>query len=68
MIILRRRVNESIVIDSTIQIHVLRINSGKVKLGVSAPQSVPVQREEILRQFRASDDGTSCSIRGGAEK
>ena len=47
MLILSRKLNESIVIDGRIIVKVLRIDKDTVKLGIQAPQELPVHREEI---------------------
>ena len=47
MLILTRKVNDSIVIGSAVQVKVLRIGGGKVKLGLSAPLEISIQREEL---------------------
>jgi len=47
MLILSRKLNESIVIDGRIIVKVLRIEKESVKLGIQAPPEVPVHREEI---------------------
>ena len=47
MLVLSRRVNESIVIDNTISITVLSSEQGKVRLGITVPEDVAVQRGEI---------------------
>jgi carbon storage regulator len=49
MLILRRKIGERIIIDDRIEVTVLRIRGGKVRLGVAAPRSVRVLREEVLR-------------------
>ena len=47
MLILSRKVNESIIIDGRIIVKVLRIDKDTVKLGIQAPTELPVHREEI---------------------
>ena len=47
MLILSRKLNESIIIDGRIIVKVLRIEKESVKLGIQAPPEVPVHREEI---------------------
>ncbi len=47
MLILSRKLNESIIIDGKIIVKVLRIDKDTVKLGIQAPPEVPVHREEI---------------------
>lgn len=47
MLILSRKLNESIVIDGKIIVKILRIDKDTVKLGIQAPVELPVHREEI---------------------
>lgn len=50
MLILGRRVGESIVIDGGITVVVLACDRGGVRLGVEAPGAVSILRAEIVRQ------------------
>lgn len=47
MLILTRKVGERIIINGDIIIEVTRVGDNFVKLGISAPQDVPVDREEV---------------------
>jgi carbon storage regulator len=47
MLVLTRRLGETVVIDGGIQITVVAVQGNKVRLGISAPPSVQVDREEI---------------------
>jgi carbon storage regulator len=47
MLVLTRGKEETIVIDGTIRVTVLAVNGNKVRLGISAPFHVRVDREEI---------------------
>lgn len=47
MLIVRRRVGQAIVIGEQVEIHVLEIQAGRVKLGVVAPKEIPVVRAEV---------------------
>jgi carbon storage regulator len=47
MLVLSRRPDESIMVGDLIEISVLSINGGKVRLGITAPASVPVFRKEV---------------------
>ena len=47
MLILSRKLNESIVINGNIIVKVLRIERDTVKLGIQAPPELPVHRQEI---------------------
>ena len=48
MLLIRRRPQESILIGDSIEIQVLEISRGQVKLGVTAPTEVLILRKEIL--------------------
>jgi len=48
MLILSRKLNESIVIDGRIIVKVLRIERDTVKLGIQAPSELPVHRQEVF--------------------
>ena len=47
MLVMRRRAGESFLIGEAIQIEVLEISGTRVKLGIVAPETVPIQRKEI---------------------
>ena len=47
MLVLSRRMDEEIVIDGHIRIRVLASSGGKVRLGISAPRDVPIERGEL---------------------
>ena len=52
MLVLTRRVNETIVIDNDITITVVRIQGDKVRLGIQAPRIIPVHRQEIYERIQ----------------
>ena len=47
MLVLSRKEDESIVNNGNIKIVVTAIQKGRVRLGIEAPQDVPVHREEV---------------------
>lgn len=51
MLCLSRRVGERIMIGDDITLTVLEIRKGVVRLGITAPKSLAVCREEVLGQF-----------------
>ena len=55
MLILSRKLNESIVIDGRIIVKVVRVDGDVVKLGIAAPADVPVHREEVYEEIRKSN-------------
>jgi carbon storage regulator len=52
MLILTRRVGESVMIGEEVTITVLRVKGNQVRLGVNAPRTVSVQREEIFERIK----------------
>ncbi len=52
MLALARKVNESIMLGSDIEVTLLEIKGDQVKLGISAPKSVPIYRKEIYLQIQ----------------
>ena len=55
MLALTRKINESIVIDNNIEISILEIKGDQVKVGISAPKSIPIYRKEIYVQIQAAN-------------
>lgn len=47
MLILNRKANESIMLDDKIEIRILEVQEGKVKLGIEAPKEVTILRKEV---------------------
>lgn len=47
MLILSRKQDESIIIDGNIEIKVLEIDEGKVRLGIEAPRDIDIFRKEL---------------------
>ena len=52
MLILTRRVGESVMIGDDITVTVLGVKGNQVRLGVNAPRDVSVHREEIYERIR----------------
>lgn len=48
MLVLRRKVGESIILSGSIHISVLAVEGERVKIGISAPADVTIVREELL--------------------
>lgn len=60
MLILTRRVGETVVIGDEVTVTVLGVKGNQVRLGVNAPREVAVHREEIFERIKRerSDDET----------
>ncbi len=52
MLILTRRVGESVMIGDDVIITVLGVKSNQVRIGINAPQQVAVHREEIYERIK----------------
>ncbi|MCM1258752.1 MAG: carbon storage regulator CsrA [Roseburia sp.] len=52
MLALTRRRGESLVINNDIEIEILDIRGDQVKLGITAPKSVPIYRKEVYLQIQ----------------
>jgi carbon storage regulator len=55
MLILSRKSGESIVIAGNIRVKVVRVEGEVVKIGVEAPSSVPVHRQEVYEEIQKSN-------------
>ncbi len=55
MLILSRKLNESIVIDGRITVRIMRVDGDIVKLGIAAPSEVPVHRQEVYDEIQKSN-------------
>ncbi len=53
MLILTRKIGESLLIGDDVEITVLSIRGSQVKLGVKAPKEISVHREEIYQRIKA---------------
>lgn len=59
MLVLSRRANESIIIGNDIEIKVLGIEDGKVKLGIEAPRDIEIYRKEIYVEIEEENRAAS---------
>lgn len=54
MLILTRKMGESLLVGDDVEITVLSIRGNQVKLGVKAPQDISVHRQEIYQRIKSS--------------
>jgi len=55
MLILSRKIGESIVIDGRIHVKIMRVEGDVVKLGIEAPSSIPVHRQEVYEEIQRNN-------------
>jgi carbon storage regulator len=55
MLILSRKIGESIVIDGRIVVRIMRLEGDVVKLGIDAPREVPVHRQEVYLEIQKNN-------------
>lgn len=63
MLILSRKFNESILIDGRIEVKVVRLENGLVKLGIEAPRDVAVHRSEVYDDIRMCNQASMMTQR-----
>jgi carbon storage regulator len=77
MLVLTRKSNQSIMIGDEIEVSVLSVMGEKVRIGIQAPQRVPVFRKEIYLEIHreagappdaAKEDGAQAPRAGDVEK
>ena len=53
MLVLSRKIGETITIGDDIRITVIQVIANKIRIGISAPEDVPVHRLEVYQTLRA---------------
>jgi carbon storage regulator len=51
MLILTRKTNEKVIINNNIEIVIVAVKGERVRLGINAPDDVPVHREEVAKKI-----------------
>ncbi len=55
MLVLARKVGQSIVINDNVEVLIIEVRGDQVRLGINAPRTIPVHRKELLEQIRAEN-------------
>ncbi|HSG70793.1 MAG TPA: carbon storage regulator CsrA [Planctomycetaceae bacterium] len=53
MLVLSRKKNEQIIVGDSIVITVVEVRGDRVRLGIEAPQEIPIHRNEVLESIKA---------------
>ena len=61
MLVIRRRAGESLLISEEVEIEILALTQNYVKLGIRAPQSVPILRKEIRLTHEQNMEASSLT-------
>ena len=61
MLILTRKLGESIIIDENVKISVIEINKNNIKIGVNAPKELTIYREEVFLKIKEENAQSSSS-------
>ena len=65
MLILTRRVGETVMIGHDVTVTVLGVKGNQVRIGVNAPKSVAVHREEIYERIKREEQGVGAPSGNG---
>jgi carbon storage regulator len=73
MLILTRRTGETVMIGNDVTLTVLGVKGNQVRIGINAPKSVPVHREEIYERIKRelqgdADGNVDGNVQGDAAK
>lgn len=62
MLALSRKKDEAIIINDDIEITVIEVKGDQVKLGITAPKSVPIYRKEVYLQIQEANKEAANSV------
>lgn len=68
MLVLTRSTNQSIMIGPDVVVTVLEVRGDNVRLGITAPRSVAVYREEVIAQLEAANKDASSPSAGALDQ
>ena len=63
MLALSRKKDEAVIINDDIEITIIEIKGDQVKIGISAPKSVPIYRKEVYMQIQNANNQQKKDVR-----
>jgi len=61
VLVLSRRVGESVMIGSNVRVTVVEARGDQIRLGIDAPRSIAVHREEVFRQVQDANAAAAAT-------
>ncbi len=67
MLVLTRKVGESLIIADDIKITICAVNNTQIRVGIQAPKDVEIHREEIYERIKKAKEETSNNSRNSLD-
>jgi carbon storage regulator len=67
VLVLTRRANQSIMIGDDVVVTVLEVRGDQVRIGIRAPRSVTVHREEVFRELAETNRAAASPTKGALD-
>ncbi|WFA10447.1 carbon storage regulator CsrA [Tissierella sp. Yu-01] len=58
MLVLNRKIGESIILGDNIEMMILDIQDGKIKIGIEAPRDISILRKEVYDEVKAENEAS----------